>query len=142
MEGNGKTHSDLLQLKQKLQEKCEYYKKQLEEFQDNLRSVTATLELLEGKKLKGDNEELRIQASDLQGLSQKEALRKIARAYGGKLRMKIAKRLMIEAGLIENPKNASNILYTTLKRDDDFHNADYGVWEFVEKKPSLLANAG
>ncbi len=141
MESNGK-HSELIQLRQRLQEKCEYHKRQLEEFQDNLRSVTATLELLEGKKSKSGSEEPLIQASALTGLSQNEALRRIAKAYGGKFRVKIAKRLLLEAALVENPKNVSNIIHTTLKRDDEFHNVDYGVWELREtKKPTLIEAA-
>jgi hypothetical protein len=126
------TSKDLSQLRQRLQEKYEYHKKQMELAQAHLGSVTITLELLEGKKAKPVDDAFSIPPEQLQGLSQIEALKKIARANGGKFRVREAKRLLIAASLIKNPANASNVIYTAVKRSEAFRSAGYGEYELVE----------
>jgi hypothetical protein len=128
MEDNKHLH----ELREKLQEKFEYHKKQMEQMQENLRSVTTTLELLEGKKPKAEGEPLNFPMELLEGLSQIEALKTIAHYNGGKLKIKTAKRLLIDAGLIKTEGNASNIVNTAIKRSEVFRNVGYGEYELIE----------
>lgn len=57
----------------------------------------------------------------LRGLSQPEALVRIAQASGGVLRTVEAKRILIDAGLITgNPKNAASHLFSLLRDESRF----------------------
>jgi hypothetical protein len=121
----------LHELKDKLEGKIEYHKKQLDLTVQQLNSVSTTLELLEGKRSK-DEGIIVFPMELLDGLSQIEALKVIARNNGGKLRIKTAKKLLIDAGLIKTIANASNIVNTAIKRSEVFRNVGYGEYEILE----------
>ena len=59
-------------------------------------------------------------ASSFKGMTQRKALVEIARRNGGNVRVSEAKRLLISAGLIKNPKKGWGIVYTTLSRSSEF----------------------
>ena len=84
-----------------------------------------------------------IEPMSLQGKTQIQALRLIARAGNGQFKVKDAKRLMLQAGLIQNPKNASTIVYNVIKRYDFiFEKVDPGVYKLRERtvlRPTALS---
>src|SRR5438445_7314864 len=93
-----------------------------EEFQeakDKYQSVTTTLNLL-GYKTGIDlppAEGVPV-FSGFKGLTQAQALEKIAKTNGGRFKMKDAKRILLNAGLIRTAKNANNILYNVIQREE------------------------
>jgi hypothetical protein len=64
--------------------------------------------------------EPRTAADDLRGLTQLQALFKIAQMNGGHFKVQEARRLMTQAGLLKSKKNASSILYTLIARSGMF----------------------
>lgn len=65
----------------------------------------------------------------LVGLTQLQALLKIANKNGGRFRVQEARRLMTQAGLIKSRKNASSILYTLIARSGIFQKVAPGEYE-------------
>jgi hypothetical protein len=132
MDNNKKSNVELSELRDRLKTKLDYYQKQLEETRNNLASVERTLALLNGKRSSIEEEHV-IPVALLQGLSQADALKRIALAAGGKLLVKQAKRLLIDAGLIETPENASAIIFTVIERSGAFKRVKRGEYELLEK---------
>jgi len=70
-----------------------------------------------------------IDTDGLRGKTQLQALLAIARAGNGQFKVNEAKRIMLQAGLIRNAKNAASILYTLISRNDHlFEKVDPGVY--------------
>ncbi|MFZ2148466.1 MAG: hypothetical protein WAV28_14725, partial [Sedimentisphaerales bacterium] len=81
-----------------------------------------------------------VEPNDLQGKTQVQALITIARAGNGQFKVNDAKRLMLQAGLIRNPKNAASILYTLINRNDQlFEKVKPGVYRLRHTRPSPSA---
>jgi hypothetical protein len=74
--------------------------------------------------------------SDLLGKTQLDALVTIAEKNDGYFKVQEAKRLMLRAGLIRNPKNANSILYTLLGRHPDrFERVGPGEFRLIGAAP-------
>jgi hypothetical protein len=136
VENKTQTHSELLELQDKLRNKHEYYLKQLEQVTADLNVVTRTLELLEDKGTRKQEEYPIVPPALLKDMTQLDALKAIARANNGKFYVKDAKRLLVAAGLIENPKNVSSIVHTLIDRSDAFHRVRRGLYRLVEEEDS------
>jgi hypothetical protein len=132
MENNNKSNHELSELRDRLQQKLDYYQKQLEETKNNLASVERTLDLLNGKRSKAEEEHV-IPVALLQGMSQVDALKRIALANSGRLKVKQAKRLLIDAKLIETPEHASSIIFTVIERSGAFKRVRRGEYELTDK---------
>jgi len=76
-----------------------------------------------------------IDVASLRGMKQLDALRKIAQQGGGTLQTTTAKRLLLQAGLIKNPKNANNILFSVINRSGLFERVEPGVYRLKVEKP-------
>ena len=76
-----------------------------------------------------------IDVSSLRGMRQVDALVKIAQHNGGQFQTTVAKKLLLQAGLIKNPKNANNILFSVIQRSGKFERVEPGVYRLVAHKP-------
>ena len=75
-----------------------------------------------------------IDPKKLRGKSQLEALKYIARRSKGEVKVTDARRLLLHAGLIRNPKNASSILYTVINRSEMFERVGTGIYRLKSFK--------
>lgn len=74
---------------------------------------------------------------DLHGKTQVQALVTIAKASNGEFRVNDAKRLMLETGLVQNPKNAASILYMVISRNEHlFEKVSPGIYRLRDHKPA------
>lgn len=74
-----------------------------------------------------------------QGKTQMDALITTASAIGNKGAFKVrdAKRVMISAGLIKNPKNADSVIYALIDRSDRFEKVRPGQYKLIEAQQNL-----
>jgi hypothetical protein len=136
-------YSELVDLKRRLQARLDTLQQQLADAKVKYQAVVTTLEML-GYRAHEDIAQgnLLVVQSEYKGLTQVQALEKIARENHGRFTMRDAKRILLAAGLIKNPKNASNILFSAIQRSDKFSRVAPGEYEIKkgEEKP-LLAEA-
>jgi len=118
---------DVSKLYEKLQGKRDKLREQLEEAEREFEAVATTLKLM-GLPTPGTSN------LSLAGRTHLEALIDIARANGGILIVRQARRLMTKAGLFTNPKNASSILFTAIGRSGKFKAVAKGKYELTETK--------
>ena len=70
--------------------------------------------------------------------TQKDALDSIADKDGGRIKVGIAKQLLIEAGFVKgNPKNVYGHIYNLLKNDNRYEPVRKGTGEFRKRQGSL-----
>ena len=96
---------------------CETPSEANHEITEQLKGVETTLRLLTGSTVPAlvpDGEESLAQR--IRGKTQPEALAIIASTNSGTFKVKEAKQLMLQAGLISNPKNANSIMHTLVGR--------------------------
>jgi hypothetical protein len=134
MENNKHASEELQELKQKLQARMESLQQEYQEAKENYQSVVRTLGLLGIKPLLDLNPgtALSVITPAFRGLTQAQALEKIARDRGGRLKIREAKKIMLEAGLIKTAKNANNIIYNVIQREEGkFRRIAPGEYELV-----------
>jgi hypothetical protein len=86
-----------------------------------------------------------ISKSELQGMTQLEAMVHIAKKNNGKLRTTHAVKLLLRSGLMKKTKNSYTIAYTVMKRSGKFKpSGNPGEYELIEEEraPSLRVMAG
>jgi hypothetical protein len=133
MENNKPPYAELIQLKQSLRGKMDTLRRQYEEAKQNYESVVNTLSLL-GYREAADlfQAPLDTDYSKFKGLTQAQALVRLAKENNGRFKMRDAKRILIAAGLIRTPKNANNILYNVIQREEGkFKRVAPGEYELV-----------
>ena len=132
-------HHELQELKRVLQQKLDRLANELERTETELDAVQTTLKLLTKGRTRDERElsdKVEAWINELQGLTQVEALVKLAKANGNRIKTKEAKRLLLAAGLIKSKKNAANILFTTIQRSEKFKRIAPGDYELIEKPVS------
>jgi hypothetical protein len=140
---NDSTYMNLIRLRDRLDAEQNRLHKQLEDVRVKLDSVSMTLSLLDGDEISQNaagetlyrEGETKIDAISLQGMSQLAALKKIAEHNGGMLQTSLAKRLLNQAQLIKNPKNANNIIFSVIHRSEAFERVEPGVYRLIGDKP-------
>ncbi len=143
MRMNDETYTSLLRLRDRLDSEQAKLHKQLEDVRIKLDSVSMTLSLLDGDEVSdGTASEVvfrgggtQIDTASLGGMTQLAALKKIAEHNGGVLQTSTAKRLMNQAHLIKNPKNANNIIFSVIHRSELFERVAPGVYRLLGEKP-------
>jgi len=146
MRNNDPTYMELVALRDSLDARQTELQSELEDVTRKLESVGTTLALLDGEEMPLAHRigltrtptrqpASAIDVASLRGLRQLEALTKIAEHYGGQFQNAVAKKLLIQAGLISNPKNAGNILYAVIQRSGKFERVEPGVYRLVGHKP-------
>ena len=109
--------------------KCERLRAQLAEAEKELEAFGITIKAL---GFVAPNSALGI---GLSGMTQLEALVAIAKANGGILTVKSARRQMEKAGLFKNPDNASSIIFTAIARSKKFERIGSGKYKLLPDKP-------
>lgn len=147
MRTNDETYIAMIAMRDSLDARQTELQSELEEVTRKLESVSTTLALLDGAPMPGGHRVAMrqltssgsesIDISSLRGLKQVEALKLIARHFGGQFETTIAKRIMLQAGLIKTSKNANNILFSVIQRSDKFERVQPGVYRLKEEdKPT------
>ena len=109
----------------------------LDELDKQLEAVETTVHLLRyGKSGRSYTDKSLI--SELRGKTHIDALLTIAGKNNNRLKATEAKRLMIEAGLIRNPKTALSMLYTIINRSGKFERVRPGEYRLIDVQQSLL----
>jgi hypothetical protein len=132
--------SSLISKKRELEESIH---DRLAEVNRDLEASQRTLELL--RELKGSTEgdhapEAGIQASELRGMTQQNALRVIATYNGGILVVREARRLLIESGLAKG-KHVSQSIYGLINRSGWFERLAAGRYRLrLEQVPQVQPN--
>jgi hypothetical protein len=141
------TYSELIRLKERLEDKAKNLASQLNQVHAQLNSVTTTLALLGHKAQKTEAAEeitLIFPPQQLKGLTHHEALERIARANNNRLKITEARQVLIAAKMISTPKNAYSIISNTIGRVGKFKKIGPGEYELPtstkEERP-LLAEA-
>lgn len=122
---------EVSKLYEKLQVKREKLREQLAEVDKEFEAVSTTLKLM-GLPTPG------MSNLNLSGKTHLEALIEIAKANGGILVVKTARRLMTRAGLFKTPKNASSVLFTAISRSGKFKSIGKGKYQLLAPTASLL----
>lgn len=150
MSNNDSTYIELISLRDRLDARQTELQGELEDVTRKLESVSTTLALLDGSDAMPLAHRVAvsrattasIDIASLRGLKQVEALTKIAKHNGGKIQTAVAKRLLLQAGLIKNPKNANNILFSVIQRSGKFERVEPGVYRLIgdiPERPERLA---
>jgi hypothetical protein len=124
MNNNLHVADEVSRLYEKLQIKRDKLKEQLEEVEKDFEAVSNTLRLM-GLPTPG------LSNIDLTGKSHLDAMMTIAKANGGILVVKTARRLMARGGMFKHPKNASSILFTAISRSGKFKSVGKGTYELL-----------
>ena len=135
MSTNLHVSDEVSRLYEKLLIRRDKLKEQLAEVEKEFEAVATTLKLM-GLPIPGASN------LSLAGKTHLEALIEIAKANGGLLVVKTARRLMTRAGLFTNPKNASSVLFTAISRSGKFESMGKGKYKLMEhreapKPPSI-----
>jgi hypothetical protein len=102
---------------------------QLSSLEAQINAVETTLKLLKDERGPDLSQMNSSFISELHDKSLIEALITIAQKRENRLIVKEAKRLLIQAGLINNAKNALSILYTTISRSGRFEKIKPGEYK-------------
>jgi hypothetical protein len=133
------TYADLEKLRDGLDQRHSELIAEIEDVNRKLESVTTTIALLREQEMPLSHRVARlrrsIEAHGLRGLTQVQALTKIAENNGGILQSAHAKTLLLQAGLIRNPKNAANILFSVIQRSEKFERVSPGVYRLIGYNP-------
>jgi hypothetical protein len=125
----------------KLRHERDDIEKQLNQLDEEIRAVETTISLYRKAGKIHEPEAYKSIVPELQGRTHIDALRHIASRSGGRLKVTDAKRLMSEAGLIRNPKNALSMLYTIISRSGEFERiapGEYRLISHVQQKFTYL----
>jgi hypothetical protein len=145
MRNNDQTYMQLVAWRDKLDERQSQLHAELEDVSRKLESVSTALALLDGNPMPISHRiavaeqslpaTIPIDIQSLHGSTQVEALTKIAQHNGGRFETIVAKKILLQAGLIKNPKNANNILFSVIQRSGRFERVDHGVYRLIGNKP-------
>jgi hypothetical protein len=140
------TFDRLAELRQQLEDKRDSAKHNFEEKERDLQAVLKTMELLRSQGREDVVVTLTGEAALVLELRRKKtqlhALIAIARNNGGKLLTRDAKRLLQQAGLMKQTKNASNILYNVINRSERFKHVGSGEYELKAESKSRVESDG
>lgn len=128
---------DLRELLKRLEQRRERLKRDLQQVENDFVSTERIIQLLSQPDQKAEEIWPESYLREFDGLTQIQALVKIARTNGrNKLNVQEAKNLMLKTGLISSPKNASSILYSAIIRSERFRKIGKGEYELIaNEKP-------
>ena len=133
MEDSNHTYTDLVALKNRLEATAKESREQTARLESELKSVIVTLDLLQrnGHTKVPLEPEMQTSVSDLQGLTQLQALVTIAKAKGNRIKLSYARQMLLKAGLTKSPKNATNILFNVIQKSGKFKRVASGMYELI-----------
>lgn len=115
----------------KLRRERDGVEKQLSELDEQIKAVETTINLYRKTGKIREPQAYKSIVPELKNRTHLDALRHIALRSGGSLKVTDAKRLMSEAGLIRNPKNALSMLYTIISRSGEFERIAPGEYRLI-----------
>jgi hypothetical protein len=126
-------YEELEQIKADLTNQVGKLRNQLREAEGRLVAVTLAIEVWKSKGSAAASEiEINPYLRSLKGLTQVQALIKIAKDNGNnRFKLKEAKKLLLDAGLVKSKKNASTILFTAIQRSEKFMRVAPGEYELL-----------
>ncbi len=122
------TVDELSEVVRKLRLEQERMEKEIAATEKHIRAVETTISLLKRTAQLKEPVARGPITSELHGKTLLEALIQISSRNGGLLKVSEARRLMQEAGLLKNPKNALSILYTVMNRSGKFEKINRGEY--------------
>lgn len=123
--------SELSRIIADLRREREGIQKKLAEVDYAIEAVEVTMNLYRKTGIIHEPAAYKTLALELQGKTQLQALIHIASKTNGRLKVVDAKRVMLEAGLIRNPKTALSMLYTVINRSGKFEKTSPGKYRLV-----------
>ncbi len=130
-------YEELEQIRKELAEQAEQLRSQLKHIEGRAAAVALAIEVWKSKGAKGTSVVIDPYLRQFQGLTQVEALVKIAKDNGtNRFRLKDAKKLLLDAGLVKSKKNAGTILFTAIQRSEKFKRVAPGEYELIAKPVS------
>lgn len=127
--------------KKKLLERRERLILPLQEIDQEIEHVTATLRSLQKPIIRVAGLDFTVATPDfplakLRKLTQVQALVVIAKHNGGMVRAQEAKRLLIKAGVMRETKNSTNIIHSVIIRSEKFEKVRPGEYKLKEETSS------
>lgn len=131
---------NLENLKKRLTQRAERLKRELQQIEDDLISTDRTIHLLGQPETEADSAFPESYLREFEGLTQIQALVKIARTNGrNRLNVHEAKKLLLAAGLISrHSKNATSIVYSAIIRSERFRKVARGEYELATNTTPLI----
>ncbi len=128
--------NELTSLMGKLRKQKNELQSQLNSLDGQLEAVETTLNLLVGKPATSiEDHEL---VYEIQGKTHIDALGIIAGKNNNRLKVTDAKRIMMKAGMIRNPKSALSMLYTIMNRSGKFVRIRPGEYRLTDVQQNLI----
>ena len=125
-----------------LLEKRERMMRPLQELDQEIEHVTATLRSIQKPLLRVESQVVAdFPIGKLRKLTQVQALVEIAKQNNGIIRAQEAKRLLIRAGVMRETKNSTNVIHAVIIRSEKFERVRPGEYRLKEMK-SLTGNEG
>lgn len=130
-------HAELIKLKQRLEEKVSTFARKLGEAQQQLKSVATTLELLgySGENVAAPERKFIYPPIQLKGLTQPQALERIAKANNGRFKITDVIPVLIEAGVMKRTKNAYSMIFSTIQRTEKYERVGPGEYVLKSETP-------
>ena len=110
----------------------------LQELDQEIEHITAAMHSLQKPpKIAGFTASLTVDfpIAKLRKLTQVQALTVIAKHYGGTFKAQEAKRLLIQAGVMRETKNSTNIIHAVILRSEKFERVRPGEYRLKEAEP-------
>ena len=128
------TLNELIDLLARLRREKAKAQQKLTELDEQLAAVEVTMRLLGRNGKLGVPDEYESLVSELQGKTQLDALLTIAGKSDNHLKATDAKRLMLQAGLLRNPKTALSMIYTVINRSGRFEKVRPGEYKVLSSQ--------
>jgi hypothetical protein len=127
-------YAELEQIQSDLTKQAELLRAHLKSVEGKLAAVIVAIEVWKNNGATTKTEpNPRVKA--LRGLTQVQALTKIAKeSSDNRFRISEVKALLLEAGVVNSKKNATNILYTTILRSGKFKHVGPGEYELLPEQ--------
>ncbi len=131
------TSSFIEELDRLLAAAVEEYEK-IEKLRENAAGVIHALEITRGRYEAAHDlpstEQPSPLTNELKGLTQMQAMIRIAGRNNGLVVMREARSELVRAGLIRSKRNGNNIIYTLIRRSDRFEKVRPGVYRLLPEK--------
>jgi hypothetical protein len=137
-------YEELELIKAELSEKTRKLRVELSDAEEALRAVALAIRVWKNKgAVAASKVELNPHLREFRGLTQVQALVKIAKDSGtNRFKLREAKKVLLEAGLVKSKKNAATILFTAIQRSEKFKRVAPGEYELILKPiPSLTPSS-
>jgi len=127
-------YEELEQIKTELAGQADRLRSQLKDTEAHLAAIVLAIEVWKSKS-KSKAVESNPLVKELRGMTQVQALIHLAKHNGNnRFRIKDAKKILMEAGVVKSKKNASTILFTTIQRSGKFMRVAPGEYEILPKQ--------